>query len=108
MEAIAVENLTKQYHNGVQALNGSLPDSRGRGNLFLLGQNGSSKSTFDQYPDHLSFAHLWQSGALWKGRGHRSICDTAANSLRGAEDFHRPLLVLTGKHAVSKPSAQDT
>ena len=34
MEAIAVENLTKQYHNGVQALNGLSPDSRGRGKSF--------------------------------------------------------------------------
>ncbi len=34
MEAIAVENLTKQYHNGVQALNGlSLTVEEGE-NLF--------------------------------------------------------------------------
>ncbi|MFR1722796.1 ATP-binding cassette domain-containing protein [Emergencia timonensis] len=45
MEAIAVENLTKQYHNGVQALNG-LSLTVGEGEIFsLLGQNGSGKST---------------------------------------------------------------
>lgn len=44
MEAIAVENLTKQYHNGVQALNG-LSLTVEEGEIFsLLGQNGSSKS----------------------------------------------------------------
>ena len=45
MEANAVDNLTKQYHNGVQALNG-LSLTVEEGEIFsLLGQNGSSKST---------------------------------------------------------------
>ena len=45
MEAIVVENLTKQYHNGVQALNG-LSLTVEEGEIFsLLGQNGSGKST---------------------------------------------------------------
>lgn len=45
MEAIVVENLTKQYRNGVQALNG-LSLTVGEGEIFsLLGQNGSGKST---------------------------------------------------------------
>lgn len=45
MEAIIAENLTKRYHNGVQALNG-LSLTVGEGEIFsLLGQNGSGKST---------------------------------------------------------------
>ena len=64
MEAIAVENLTKQYHNGVQALNGlSLTVEEGE-IFFPSGTEWIEQINFDQYPDHLSFAHLWQSGAL--------------------------------------------
>lgn len=45
MAAILVENLVKQYHNGVQALNG-LSLTVGDGEIFsLLGQNGAGKST---------------------------------------------------------------
>lgn len=45
MKAIVVENLVKQFHNGVQALNGiSLTVQEGE--IFsLLGQNGAGKST---------------------------------------------------------------
>lgn len=45
MAAIFVENLVKQYHNGVQALNG-LSLTVQSGEIFsLLGQNGAGKST---------------------------------------------------------------
>ncbi|MEM1486188.1 ABC transporter ATP-binding protein [Oscillospiraceae bacterium PP1C4] len=45
MEVIHVENLIKQYKNGVQALNG-LALTVQRGEIFsLLGQNGAGKST---------------------------------------------------------------
>lgn len=78
MEVIHVENLIKQYRNGVQALNG-LSLSVKEGEIFtLLGQNGAGKSTLI----HILTTYLCPTSGTVELFG-KSVCKEAAEIRSG-------------------------